>query len=100
MDQIYGFSKEKKFLIDNYHKNSLANFNVLSFKAIPPRGLSSFIYFKVAKVFATDIPPPNQVAVSVAVHSHKGRLRPATKKSTLPLILLLANTLMVIIRMK
>ena len=30
MDQIYGFSKEKKLLINNYYNNSLANSIIFS----------------------------------------------------------------------
>ena len=49
MDQIYGFLKEKKFLINNYHKNSLAN--SIIFSGQKGIGKSTFVFNLLKEIF-------------------------------------------------
>ena len=53
MDQIYGFSKEKKFLINNYHKNSLAN--SIIFSGQKGIGKSTFVFNLLKEIFKLSV---------------------------------------------
>ena len=53
MDQVYGFSKEKRFLIDNYHKNSLAN--SIIFSGQKGIGKSTFVFSLLKEIFKLSV---------------------------------------------
>ena len=53
MDKIYGFSKEKKFLINNYHKNSLAN--SIIFSGQKGIGKNTFVFNLLKEIFKSAV---------------------------------------------
>ena len=53
MDQLYGFSKEKKFLINNYHKNCLAN--SIIFSGQKGIGKNTFIFNLLKEIFKSSV---------------------------------------------
>ena len=53
MDQIYGFSKQKELLINNYHKNSLAN--SIIFSGQKGIGKNTFIFNLLKEIFKLSV---------------------------------------------
>jgi len=53
MDKIYGFSKEKKFLLENYKKNSLAN--SIIFSGQKGIGKKTFVFYFIKEIFKLSV---------------------------------------------
>ena len=53
MDQVYGFSKENKFLINNYNNNSLAN--SIIFSGQKGIGKSTFVFNLLKEIFKLSV---------------------------------------------